>query len=113
MAMELSQCATQLGRKHHKRAITATIPIKSFMYDMTIFLKDVNEMQQAINKVNEFLQWAKMKVKPAKSRSLKLSRHKVDPTVIFTISNNNIPTVCDGPVKSLGRWFASSLKATS
>ena len=70
-------------------------------------------MQQTINKVNELHQWAKMKVKPAKSRSLTLSRGKVDPKAIFTIANNNIPTVCDGPVKSLGRWYDSSLKDTS
>ena len=82
------------------------------MDDMTLVSKDVKAMQQAINKVNKLLQCAKMKVQPAMSRSLTLSRGKVDPKAIFTIANNSIPTVCDGPVKSLERWYNSSLKDT-
>ena len=58
------------------------------MDDMTIVLMDVKAMQQAINKVTELFQWAKMRVKPAKSRSLTLSKGKVDPKTIFTIANN-------------------------
>ena len=77
--------------------------MKAFMDAMTLVLKDVKAMQQAINKVNELLQWAKMKVKPAKSRSLTLSRGKVYPKAIFTAVNSKIPTLCDGSVKSLGR----------
>ena len=91
----------------------STILIKAFIDDMTIVLKDVKAIHQAINKVNELLQWAKMKVKQTKSRSLTLSRGKADPKAIFTIANNNILTVCDGPVKSLGRWYDSNLKDMS
>ena len=72
------------------------------MDDVTIVLKDVKAMQQANNKVNELLQWSRMRVKPGKSRSLTLLRGKWDPKAIFTIASNNIPTVCDGPLKSLG-----------
>ena len=46
-------------------------------------------------------------------KSLTQSRSKVDPKAIFTIANDNIQTVCDVPVKSLWRWYDSSLKDTS
>ena len=104
MAMEfILDALHSWTEKHHKWEIIATILIKAFMDEITIVLKDVKAMQQAINRVNELLQWARMKVKPAKSRSLTLLRGKVDPKTMFTIANNNIPTVCGGPVKSLGR----------
>ena len=70
-------------------------------------------MQQAINKVNKLFQWGKINIKTVKLRILMLLRGRVDPEVLFTIAKNNIPTVCDGPVKRLGRWNDSNLKDTS
>ena len=114
MAMELIPYVIHSWtEKHYKWAIIATIQTKAFMDDMTIFLKDLKVMQQAINKLNELLKWTKMKVKPAKSRSLTLSEGKVDPKAIFTIANNNILTVWYGHVKSLGRWYGNTLKDMS
>ena len=99
--------------KHHKWVIIATIPVKLVMDDMTIVLKDVKVMQQVISKVNKLLQWTKWKVKPVKSRGITLLRGKDNPKVILTIADKSIPTVCDGPVKSLGRWYDSNLKDMS
>ena len=104
MAVELIlDAAYHWTEKHHKPVIIATILIKAFMDDMNIVLTDMKAMQKAIDKVNKLLQWAKMKVKPAKSRSLTLLRGKFNPKVIFIIANNSILTACDGPVKNIGR----------
>ncbi|KAK3781768.1 hypothetical protein RRG08_021414 [Elysia crispata] len=36
----------------------------------------------------------------------------MDPTMAFTAANQQKPTVSQGPVKSLGRWYDSSMKDT-
>ncbi|GFN84901.1 reverse transcriptase [Plakobranchus ocellatus] len=47
-----------------------------------------------------------------KSRSLSIRRGKVDETTTFTVAEQQIPTVSQEPVKSLGRWYDSSMKDT-
>ena len=37
---------------------------------------------------------------------------KIDATTIFTVASQQIPTVSQEPVKSLGRWYDSSMKDT-
>ncbi|KAK3713550.1 hypothetical protein RRG08_005987 [Elysia crispata] len=49
-----------------------------------------------------------MKFKPKKSRSL--SKVRIDAMTTFTAANQQIPTVSQEPVKSLGRWNDSSMK---
>ena len=51
----------------------------------------------------EIFTWARMKFKPAKSRSLVIKNGK--PKIIFKIDGNPIPTVKDKPIKCLGKWF--------
>ena len=53
-----------------------------------------------------------MKFKPKKSRSLSVRKGKIDATTIFTVGNQQTPTVSQEPVKSLGRWYDSSMKDT-
>ena len=62
------------------------------MDDMTITLVDAKAMNQAINKVDVLLQWARMKVKPTKIKKSHTIRGKVSPKVIFIRANNSIPT---------------------
>ena len=56
--------------------------------------------------------WCRMKFKPKKSRSLSVRKGKIDATTIFTVASQRIPTVSQEPVKSLGRWYDSSMKDT-
>ena len=37
---------------------------------------------------------------------------KIDATTTFTVTSQQIPTVSQEPVKSLGRWYDSSMKDT-
>ena len=53
-----------------------------------------------------------MTFKPKKSRSLLGKKVKIDATTTLTAANQQIPTVCQEPVKSRGRWYDSFMKDT-
>ena len=53
-----------------------------------------------------------MKFKPNKSRSLLVRKGTIDATTTFTLANQHITTVSQKSVKSLGRWYDSSMKDT-
>ena len=53
-----------------------------------------------------------MNFKPKKSRSLSVRKGKTDAATTFTVANKQIPKVSEEPVKSLGRWYDSSMKDT-
>lgn len=57
--------------------------------------------------------WARMSFKLAKSRSLFLKKGKVVVELRFSISGTPIPTISEKPVKSLGKFFDSSLRDTA
>ena len=48
---------------------------------------------------------------PKRFRSLSVRKGKIDATT-FTVANQQIPTVSQEPVKSLRRWYDSSMKDT-
>ncbi|KAK3756390.1 hypothetical protein RRG08_038879 [Elysia crispata] len=56
--------------------------------------------------------WCRMKFKPKKSSCLSVRKGKIDVTTIFTVASQQIPTVSQEPVKSLGRWYDLSMKYT-
>ena len=59
--------------------------------------------------LERLISWSRMKFKPTKSRSLVLKKGKVQDRFHFRINGELIPTVTGQPVKSLGKWFRSSL----
>ncbi|GFO10131.1 reverse transcriptase [Plakobranchus ocellatus] len=58
------------------------------------------------------MSWCRMEFKPKKSRSLSIRKGKVDEATTFTVAEQQIPTVSQEPVKSLGRWYDASMKDT-
>ena len=84
-------------------------PIKAFMDDTTLITNRKQVMQRAINKANDLLGWCRMEFKPAKSRSLALTRGKLRENVFFFVADQRIPTVSEEHVKSLGRIFDTDL----
>ena len=65
-------------------------------------------MYLAVSQVQWSLKWAKMKMKPSKCRSVSISKGKlVEET--FDIDVEVIPSIVEKPVKSLGRWYNSTL----
>ncbi len=84
-------------------------PIRAYMDDMTILTTTKACTRRLLNKLQENIQWARMEIKPSKSRSIsivkgKLSEHR------FYVGEEPIPTVAEKPVKSLGRWYHATLK---
>ena len=58
------------------------------------------------------MSWCRMNFKPKKACSLSIRKGKIDAATIFTVANKQIPMVSEESVKSLGRWYNSSMKET-
>ena len=85
-------------------------PTRALMDDMTITTKTVMEGRWMLKDLEELINWARMRLKPVKSRSLVLKKGRVYKHARFKIGSDYIPTVTEKPVKSLGKWFNSTLK---
>uniref|UniRef100_A0A3B1JD36 Reverse transcriptase domain-containing protein n=1 Tax=Astyanax mexicanus TaxID=7994 RepID=A0A3B1JD36_ASTMX len=84
-------------------------PIRAYMDDLTTLTSTVACTKQLLGKLQDNIDWARMRFKPSKSRSLSISKGKlVDQR--FHIKETPIPLVSELPVKSLGRWYNASLK---
>ena len=87
-------------------------PLKAFMDNTTIICSNEDETRRMLERLDVLMAWCRMKFKPKKSRSLSVRKGKVEATKTFTVANQQIPTVSQEPVKSLGRWYDSSMKDT-
>ena len=79
-------------------------PMRSFMDDITVLSKDKEETRNILERLDELITWSRMKFKAKKSRSLTLVKG-VQKEEKYLIGNEEIPTVKEMPVKSLGRWL--------
>ena len=87
-------------------------PLKAFMDDTTIICSKEDETRRMLERLDVLMAWCRMKFKPKKSRSLSVRKGKIDATTTFTVASQQIPTVSQESVKSLGRWYDSSMKDT-
>ena len=87
-------------------------PLKAFIDDTTVLTNSIAKAQTVLDRLQSLISWSRMKFKPAKSRSLSLQKGKIDASTVLHIDGQAIPTVCEQPVKSLGRWYDKSLKDT-
>ena len=87
-------------------------PIKAFMDDTTILTTKEEDARKVLQRLQDLIKWCRMSFKPKKSRSLSLKAGKLDDSVTFTVAGQDIPTLAEEPVKSLGRLYNSSLKDT-
>ena len=62
-------------------------------------------------KIEDIIDWARMKIKPIKSRNLVLKKGKINMQK-FQIGDKIIPTVSEKPVKCLGKYFHDTLGDT-
>ncbi|TWW73418.1 hypothetical protein D4764_15G0008120 [Takifugu flavidus] len=84
-------------------------PIRAYMDDMTTLTTTAACTSRLLGKLQENIKWARMKIKPSKSRSISIVKGELK-NVKFLIGDDPIPTVSEQPVKSLGRWYNASLK---
>ena len=88
-------------------------PVCAFMDDLTLLNPSTKDSQCILTKLITLMEWARMKFKPKKSRSLVLSSGKLNEEFHFYMYDEPIPSVSEQPVKSLGRWYTKDLKDTS
>ncbi|GFS06192.1 reverse transcriptase [Elysia marginata] len=87
--------------------------LKAFMDDTTIICSKEEETRRMLARLDTLMTWCRMKFKPKKSRSLSTRKGKIEKkAVTFTVAEQQIPTVSQESVKSLGRWYDSSMRDT-
>ena len=87
-------------------------PIRAFMDDLTVTTASVQGGRWLLKGLDVVMTWARMRFKPAKSRSLVLKKGKVNDGFRFSVDNTAIPSISEKPVKSLGKTFNSGLRNT-
>ncbi|GFN85219.1 reverse transcriptase [Plakobranchus ocellatus] len=80
-------------------------PLKAFMDDTTIICSKEDETRRMLTRLDDLMSWCRMEFRPKKSRSLSIRRGKIDEATTFTLAEQQIPTVSQEPVKSLGRRY--------
>jgi hypothetical protein len=86
-------------------------PIRAFMDDLTLLNPSKEAVVAILAKLEELMDWARMKFKTKKSRSLVLKKGKLV-HAHFMLCGEEIPTIQEQPVKSLGRWYTEELRDT-
>lgn len=62
-----------------------------------------------MEKLQENIEWARMKIKSSKSRSISIIKGRLSDSCFF-IGEERITTVMEKPVKSLSRWYDAIFK---
>ncbi|KAJ3605395.1 hypothetical protein NHX12_027442, partial [Muraenolepis orangiensis] len=88
-------------------------PIRAFMDDLTVMTESVPGCRWILKGLEELVEWARMRFKPAKSRSMVLRKGKLVDKFRFNIADTAIPSISEKPVKSLGKVFDCSLRDTT
>lgn len=83
-------------------------PVRAYMDDLTTLTSTVPCTKRLLGKLQENIEWARMRFKPSKSRSISIVAGKITKQR-FHIGETPIPLVSEQPVKSLGRWYSDSL----
>ncbi|GFN90146.1 reverse transcriptase [Plakobranchus ocellatus] len=84
-------------------------PLMAFMDDTTILCSKENETRRMLVWPDALMKWSRMRLKPAKSQSLSMQGRR---RCLFQSSQSRYNKDQSWPVKSLGRWYDSSLKDT-
>ena len=83
--------------------------LRAFMDDLSILVPNVPAAHLALERTNIALEWARMKVKPSKSRSLFIKKGIVQKVEPFTVNGEIIPGLHKEPLRTLGRIFNCSI----
>jgi hypothetical protein len=84
-------------------------PMKAFMYNTTVLTSDVEAVWTMMACLDKMVDWSRMSFKTKKSRSLSNKAGKVF-LVTFEAAGQQIPTLLEELIKSLGKVYDSSLK---
>ncbi|GFN81495.1 reverse transcriptase [Plakobranchus ocellatus] len=84
--------------------------LRTFMDDNTILCSKEIVIRRVIVQLDALINWNRISFKLKKSRSLSITKGKLDEDVCFIVTNQDIPRINLEPIKSLRRWYDSSLK---
>ncbi len=83
--------------------------LRGYMDDVTTILQTAPCTARLLKRLDELIQWARMKIKPSKSRSLSIRKGVRDDKKVFTAGGEKIPLLKEQSVRSLGREYTSEL----
>ena len=83
--------------------------LRGFMDDVSILVKSVPHAQIALLRTKTVVGWARMKLKPSKSRSLVLQRGKCMDVQPFEVDGSVIQLLQREPLRTLGRVYDTSI----
>ncbi|KAL2104213.1 hypothetical protein ACEWY4_001081 [Coilia grayii] len=84
-------------------------PVRGYMDDITTILQTAACTARLLKRSDELVAWARMKIKPTKSRSLSLRKGVRSDRTIFVAGGEEIPLLATQPVRSLGRTYTADL----
>ena len=84
-------------------------PLRSYMDDVTVVLETAPCTRRCLKRMDELVTWARMKIKPSKSRSLSLRKGIRNDNTIFVAGGEQIPLLANQPIQSLGRQYDADL----
>lgn len=84
-------------------------PVRGYMDDLTTILQTAACTTRLLKRIDELVGWARMKIKPAKSRSLSLRKGVRSDHTIFVAGGEKIPLLASQPIRSLGRTYTADL----
>ena len=87
--------------------------LRGFMDDLSILTTTVPMLNMALERTNKALNWARMQLKPSKSRSLVMQRGKVLDIEPFFVDGTKIPGLQKEPLRTLGRVYDCSISDKS
>ena len=79
--------------------------MKVFMDDVILIAESRSHMEKLVTSLQELFNWAAMKIKHTKRRSLSLLKGNIK-EIKFSVSGNEIPTISEKSVKSLCRCYS-------
>ena len=88
-------------------------PIRAYMDDLTVTTAYFTGCRWLARGLEKLIGWARMKFKLVKSRSVVIKKGKVVNKFRFQIAGQDIPTLTEKRVKSLGKMFHHTLKDTT
>ena len=83
--------------------------LRGFMDDLSILAPSVPLAKIALSRTETAVNWARMKLKPAKSRSIIIHRGKSMDVAPFEVGGVEIPSLQQKPLRTLGRVFDCSI----
>ena len=83
--------------------------LRGFMDDVSIVTTSIPQTKKVLQRTDRALKWARMRLKPAKSRSLVIIDGRSTRLEPFSVDGSVIPGLHNKPLRTLGRVFNFSL----